>query len=35
MGMNKNLLSKQFVKEFVGIVLFLKESMILFKENKM
>ena len=34
MGMNKNLLSKQFVKEFVSIVLFLKESMILFKENK-
>ena len=35
MQINKNLLPKQFVKEFVGIVLFLKESMILFKENKM
>ena len=31
---NKNLLLKRFAKKFVSIVLFLKESMILFKEKK-
>ena len=34
MQTNKNLLSKQFVKKFVSIILLLKELMILFKEKK-
>ena len=34
MQTNKNLLPKQFVKKFVSIASCLKESIILFKGNK-